>query len=219
MRLGTKLTLYLSLIIILVLSGYGYLDILSRRDILVRKMKAEVRSTGRTLEVSLEKISPPEEREYVQGLIDAMSEYERTLGVIVYYQRENLIFRSHSLEEGIEPYLDLIKRSIREDRPQEEFGAYKKVPIFSYTFPFKDRSGKNIGGVSILQNTSFMEKEIEKAKWSIFITIFVLIGGTVALVLLGTRKWVTQPISKLMEGIKNLAKGNLDHRIDLKSEG
>ena len=39
MKLGTKLTRYLSLIIILVLSGYGYFDILSRRDILINKMK------------------------------------------------------------------------------------------------------------------------------------------------------------------------------------
>jgi len=108
LRLGTKLTLYLSLIIILVLSGYGYLDILSRRDIVVRKMKAEVRSTGRTLEVSLEKISPREEREYVKGLIGAMSEYERTLGVIVYDQRENLTFRSHSLAEGAELLPDML---------------------------------------------------------------------------------------------------------------
>jgi hypothetical protein len=59
LRLGTKLTLYLSLIIIGVLSGYGYLDILSRRDILIRKMKAEVRSTAQTLKASLEKIPPP----------------------------------------------------------------------------------------------------------------------------------------------------------------
>jgi two-component system NtrC family sensor kinase len=216
LRLGTKLTLYLSLTIILVLSGYGYLDILSRRDILIRKMKAEVRSTGRTLEVSLEKISPREEREYVQGLIDAVSESERTLGVIVYDQRGNLTFRSHSLAEGTEPYLDLIRRSIREDRPEEEFGVYKKVPVFSYTFPLKNRTGKDIGSASILQNISFMEKEIKRAKQSIFITIFVLIGGTVALVLLGTRRWVTKPISKLMEGVENLARGNLDHRIDLK---
>ena len=216
MKLGTKLTLYLSLIIIFVISGYGYLDILSRRDILIRKMKAEVRSAGRTLQVSLERISLPGDREYVQALIDAMSEYERTLGVIVYSQRETLIFRSHSLEEGIEPYLDLIKRSMQEDRSQEEFGAYKGVPIFSYAFPLKDKRGENIGGVSILQHTSFMEKEIVKAKWSFFITIFLLIGGTLELVLFGTRRWVTQPISKLMEGINNLSKGNLDHRIDLK---
>jgi hypothetical protein len=63
LRLGTKLTLYLSLIIIPVLSGYGYLDIISRLDILLIKMKAEVRSTGRTLEVSLEKILLPGETE------------------------------------------------------------------------------------------------------------------------------------------------------------
>ena len=216
MKLGTKLTLYLSLIIVLVLSGYGYLDILSRRDILIRKMKAEVRSTGRTLQVSLETISLPEKMEYVQGLIDAVSEYERTLGVIVYYQKRNLILHSHSLEKGIEPYLDLINRSIREDRPQEEFGTFQKVPIYSYAFPLKDSRGTSMGGVSILQRTSFMEEDIEKAKHNILITMFVLIGGTVALILFRTRKWVTQPISKLMEGIENLAKGNLDHQIDLK---
>ncbi len=216
LRLGTKLTLYLSLIIILVLSGYGYLDILGRRDILIRKMKAEVRSTGLTLTVSLEKISPTEDKEYVQGLIDAVSKYERTFGVIAYYQEGKLLFRSHSLTEGIEPYLGLIQRSIQENHPQEEFGAYEKVPIFSYAFPLQGKGGKCIGGVVILQHTSLVEKEIEKAKWSIFITIFVLICGTLALVLWGTRKWVNQPISKLIEGIRSLAKGNLDQKIDLK---
>jgi signal transduction histidine kinase len=216
LRLGTKLTLYLSLIIILVLSGYGYFHILSRRDILIKKMEAEVRSIGMTLKVALEKISLPREMEYVQELVDAVEEHEKTLNVIVYHQGKDLIFRSRSLEVGIEPYLEMIKRSIREDRVQEEFGVYKKVPVFSYTFPLKDRRGKNIGGVSILQHTSFMEEDIKKAKWSIFITIILLIGGTVAMVLFVTRKWITLPISQLMEGIKNLAKGNLHSRIDLK---
>ena len=219
MKIGTKLTIFLSLIIIVVLSGYGYFDILSRRDILVRKMKAETRSTGRTLDVSLERIFQPDEMAHIQGLIDAVSNYERTLGVIVYFQRDKAIFRSHSLQEDIDPYFSLIAKSIRENGPQEAFGVYKNAPIFLYAFPLKNLSGMNIGGVSILQRTSFMEDEIQKAKWSIFITIFVLIGGTVTLVLLGTRKWVTLPISKLIDGVKNLAEGNLDHRINVNNGG
>jgi two-component system, NtrC family, sensor kinase len=219
LSLGTKLTLYISFLSILILSGYGYLDTLSRRDILVRKMKAEARTTGRTLEISLERASLPEEKGYIQGLIDAVTDHGRTLGVIAYYQAGGLVVRSHSLEEGIEPYLNLIKVSIKENRPQEEFGVYRRNPIFSYVFPLKDRMGKRIGGVSILQQASFMEKEIENAKWNIFVTIFVLIGAMVALVLLGTRKWATQPIAKLVEGTKELARGNLDHQIDLKGKG
>ena len=219
MRLGTKLTFYLSLIIIFVLSGYGYFRTLSRKDILIRKMKVEVRSIGRTLKVSLEKMSLLEKMEHVQDLIDAVDEYERTLGVIVYHQGKNLIFKSRSLDEGIEPFLELIKKSIKEDHPQEEFGVYKKFPVFLYNFPLTDGRGRNIAGVSIIQHTSFMEEDIEKAKWSIYVTIFVLIGGTVALILLGTRKWITQPMSNLMDGIKSMAKGNLDTRIDLKKRG
>ena len=216
MKIGTKLTVFLSLIIIVVLSGFGYFDIFSRRDILVRKMKAEARSTGRTLEVSLEKIFQPDEMASIQGLIDAVTKYERTLGVIVYFQREKALFRSHSLQENIEPYFTWIMRSIRENQAQETFGTYKNAPVFLYAFPLNDRKGKTIGGVSILQDTFFMEEELKKAKRNIFITIFVLIGGTVTLVLFGTRKWVTLPISKLIEGVKNLAAGNLDHRITLK---
>jgi signal transduction histidine kinase len=98
--------------------------------------------------------------------------------------------------------------------PQEEFGTYGKLPVFVYTFPLEDREGKTIGGVSILQETFSMEKEIDQTKWSIFIMITVLILGTVALVLLGMRKWINQPISKLVEGIQNFAGGNLDYRID-----
>lgn len=210
MKLGTKLTFYISLIIILVLSGYGYFHIITRRDILIRKMKVEVRSICRTLKVPLEKISLPREMEYVQELIDTVEEYEKTLGVIVYHQGRNLTFRSRSLGEGIEPYLVLIKKSIKEDLPQEEFRVYKKDPVFAYVFPLKDRNVKNIGGVAILQYTSFMEKDARGAEWDIFITILVLIGGTVAFVLFGTRKWISQPISQLMSGVKNLAKGNFD---------
>jgi two-component system NtrC family sensor kinase len=211
------LTLYLSLIIIVVLSGYGYFHILTRRDILIRKMEVEVGSIGQTLKVSLEKISLSKETGYVQDLIDAVEEHEKTLGLIVYDQKEDRVFRSNSLKEGIEPYLELIKSSIRDDRTEEQFGKYKKMPVFLYAFPLKNKRGKIYGGVTILQQTSFMEQDIRRAKWTIFIVILILIGGTVALVAFLTRRWITHPISQLMVGIDRLAKGNLNTQIDVKS--
>jgi two-component system NtrC family sensor kinase len=216
LKLGTKLTVYLSLIILVVLSGYAYFHILSRRELLIKKMKVEVESTGRHLKVSLEKIQIQREREYVQDLIDGIEEYEKTLGVIFYHQGKNLVIRSRSLGEGVEPYLELVKRSMKADLTQQEFGAYKKAPIFAYAFPLKDKKGKNIGGISILQHTSFMEEDIKTAEWNILITILILIGGIVAIVLLGTRKWILQPISHLIVGINHIARGDLDTRIDLR---
>jgi len=216
LKLGTKLTLCLSLVIIIVLSGYGYFHVLTRRDILFRKMKVEVMGIGQTLKISLEKISPLREKEYVQDLINSVEKYEKTLGVLVYHPQKDFLVRSRSLEGGIEPFLEMINRSIKEDNPQEEFGVYKKTSIFSYAFALKDKRGRNIGGVAILQQMSFLEEEIKKAKWTIFITILVLICGTVVLVLFITRKWITLPISRLMNGIKQMAKGQLNTRIDMK---
>lgn len=215
MKLGTKLTLYLSLTIILVLSGYGYFHVISRRDILIRKMKVEVTGIAQTLKISLEKISPLREKEYVQDLINSIEKYEKTLGVIVYHPHKDFLVRSPSIKGGIEPFLDLINRSIKGDHPQEEFGVYKKKSIFSYAFPLKDKKGKNIGGLAIMQEMSFVEEEIEKAKWTIFFAILALIGGTVILVFFITRKWITHPISQLMDGIEQMAKGQLNTRIDM----
>jgi signal transduction histidine kinase len=179
-------------------------------------MEVEVRGTGRTLKVSLEKISLPREMEFVQGLIDAVEEYEKTLGVIVYHEGKDLTFRSSSLEDGIEPYLEMIRRSIQEDRILENFAVYAHYPVFSYTFPLKDKRGRCVGGVCILQHTSFMEEDIRKAKWGMFTMIVLLIGGTVALILFVTRRWITHPIAQLTEGIRNLARGDLYSKIDLK---
>ncbi len=216
MKLGTRLTLYLSIIIVLVLSGYGYFHILSRRDILMRKMKIEVRSIGQTLKVSLEKISLPRGMEFVQDLIDAVEEDEKILGIIVFHRSKGLLFKSQSLEEEIEPFLNLIHKAMEEDFPQEAFKFYKKIPVFSYTFPLKDRKDRIIGGVSILQNASFVEREIQKAERDIFITIFILLSGTVIFILLGMRKWVSRPITQLMEATRELARGNLDLQMDWK---
>ncbi len=92
MRLGSRLTVYISLIIIAVFIGYGYFHIVSRRDMYIRKMKVEVKSIGKTLKISLEKIPIEREWTFVQDLIDAVEEDEKTLGVIVYQQKKNMVF-------------------------------------------------------------------------------------------------------------------------------
>ena len=216
MKLSTRLTLTLSLLIILVLTGYGYFQVQSRRDVLFRKTQTEVHSAGRTLKVALEKLSPSRETENVQGLIDAVEAYEKTLGVIVYYQEQDMVFRSVSVKQETEPFVNTIKKSIEEDSLLEGFNAYKDTTIFFYSFPLKDATGKNIGGVSILQHTSFMEKEIKEDKLRIFLIVILLIGGTVGVVFFIARRSIQRPISALLNGIKSMAEGNLDAQITLK---
>jgi signal transduction histidine kinase len=179
-------------------------------------MQTEVHSAGRTLKVALEKIFPLRETESVQGLIDAVEAYEKTLGVIVYNQQENIVFRSVSVKQETEPYLNTIKRSIEEDSLLEGFNPYKDTSIFFYSFPLKDATGKNIGGVSILQHTSFMEKEIREDIRRIFLMIIVLTGGTVGVIFFIARRSIQRPISALLNGIKSMALGNLSTQIALK---
>lgn len=215
MTLGKKLTLNLSLIIIVVLTGYGYFHIKSRGEFLTRLMQMEAKSIGEILRVSLEKISFPREMAYVQEILDAVSEPRRVLGAIFLYPEGQLVFRSQSIEGDPHLFLESIQKAIKENQPQEASEQYQKKPVFCYAFPLKDKMGKMLGGVSIIQHASFLEEEIRQAKWTIFFIISLLIGGTLMLVLSATRLWVTLPIAKLMEGIQKMAQGYLDTRVDL----
>ncbi len=214
MKLGTRLMLYLSLTIILVLSGYGYFHIKSRREVLAQMMTGEVRALAETLKFSLEKISLPREMIYIQELLDSISEPERTLGVVFYQRSMHRVFHSHSLEVGLEPFLELLQSSIREDQAREEFGSYKKQPVFLYAFPIHDGKGGILGAATIVQKTSFIERDVENARRTIFLTLFLLMGGTLAWVLFFTRKWVTLPLAQLKKGIQDMSRGNLISRIE-----
>ncbi len=214
MKLGTRLMIYLSLTIILVLSGYGYFHIKSRREVLTQMMRGEVRALAETLRFSLEKISLPREMIYIQELLDSISEPERTLGVVFYQQSSDLVFRSHSLEEDLKPCLELIQASIREDRTREEFSIHQRQPVFLYAFPIHDPNGGILGAAALVQKTSFIERDVESAKRTIFLTLFVLMGGTLAWVLFFTRKWVTLPLARLKKGIQDMSRGNLTSRME-----
>lgn len=219
MKLGSRLTIYISLIIMAVFIGYGYFHIVSRRDMYIRKMKIEVRSIGKTLKIALEKIPIEREWTFVQDLIDAVEEDKKTLGVIVYHQKNDVVFCSKSLKERADDFLKILKIPWPKGESQESFATYKDVPVFIYSFPLKSKGDQVIGGVAIVQHTSFMQDEIREAKKNIFWAIVILVGSLVWLILMVTKNSISRPISQLMEGVKKMAKGNLDTRINLKKRG
>ena len=49
---------------------------LSRRDLLAKKIELEVKSIGQTLKISLERVSFPEDLQYVQDLLNAVDEHD-----------------------------------------------------------------------------------------------------------------------------------------------
>jgi signal transduction histidine kinase len=215
LKLGTRLALYLSLIIILVLSGYGYFHITSRREVLIQSMRLEVRSLAEALKFSLEKISLPRELIYIQELLDSISEPERTLGVIFYHKGKDHLFHSQALTGNNQVFLEFIRQAMEKGQAQENFGTYGGAPVYSYSFGLKDSQGRIIGGVAIVQDISAIQKHIQRATRTIVLYILALIAGTVALVFWVTRKWLNQPMSKMTAGIERLAQGDLEARIDL----
>lgn len=210
MRLGIKFTLTTSIVVGAVLALYGYQTIATRRNILLSRMKREVRAIARTARIYIQEAPSWEDRD-LNSLVNGIGEFEKTLGVFVQMNAKAL--QSESLKElpySLERNLELSKQAIAEGEIVERFCRYGKIPVFVYFQPLRGSGGKIIGSMGIIQHMSFLQKDIWATKLAVAVTMVVLIGLITGSILFLIRFNIARPISGLVKKIRKIGIGQFD---------
>ncbi len=210
MKLGAKFTLTTSMVVAVVIALYGYQTIATRRNILLSRMKREVRAIARTARIYFEEAPSREGRDF-QTLVNEIGEFEKTVGVFVELNRKAL--QSESLKElpySFEKNLEFSKQVIAGGEVLERFSRYEKIPAFVHFEPLRGPGGQVVGSMGIIQHTSFLEKDIWATKLAVAVTMVVLIGLITASILFLIRFNITRPISDLANRIRKVARGQFD---------
>ncbi len=210
MRLGPKFTLTTSAVVAVVITLYGYQTIATRRNILLSRMKREVRAIARTARIYIEEALQQEGRDF-QTLVNEIGEFEKTLGVFVELNRKAL--QSESLKElpySFEKNQEFSRQVIAGGEVVERFSRYGKIPAFVYFEPLREPGGQVIGSVGIIQHVSFLENDVWATKLAVAVTMVVLIGLITASILFLIRFNITRPISQLVKGIRKISRGQFD---------
>lgn len=210
MRLGTKFTLTISIVVGLVIGLYGYQTIVTRRNILLSRMKREVRAIARTARIYIEEVRDSEGRN-TQALVNGIGEFEKTFGVFVELNGKAL--QSDSLKElpdSFEKNLEFSRQVIGRGGVVERFSRYGKIPVFVYFEPLRGSGGEIIGSLGIIQHTSFLEEDIWATRLAIVATMVVLIVLITASILYLIRFNITRPVSDLIKKIQRVGRGEFD---------
>lgn len=203
MSIGTRLFVWVAGPIVLLLLCAGYLEERSSRARLREELAREGRAISRTVQLAIEDALRDRQLEDVRDLVDAISGYERVLGVRLFGADGGNRYQSQSLAQF--PFLDpgslgrvLTTRELIEWR--RRIGGQ---PTISFLLPLVHRDTV-IGAVEVIQLESYIEEDVRATRRSIALLTAVMILATGLTVSIVATLAVARPIERLAATAKSI---------------
>lgn len=208
MGLKLRLILILTIPAVLALAVHGILRIRQEREQLVEEDRQNMALTGSAIQIAVE--NALRDRQY--------SDVNRLLAELV--ERQTAIDRIRLFDRQLRPTLVSNQLSVGEDVPAEILrrvaetqtaeGFYRRQgqrSILYYVVPVRDGRGQVAGTLEIVHLASGIDARLHAASNDVWIRLGILLVVIVVLTATALQRQVVRPISRLMEGIQRLGRG------------
>src|SRR5262249_51955036 len=206
MKIGPRIALATSLLIALTLTGYGVLTLRARRVELESDLERQTVEHARTIAAALEAetpLGPAGDVLYVARQLEAR---QRALHVV-------------ELDDFVDPASPPDTRA----RAQEvrELGVAvqglvrpggREAPYFALAFPVR-RETTVVGVLELRRDASYIDRALRDGALRLSATLFGLVAGLAVAVALIARAAVTRPLSRMLQEISEVAKGDLTRTV------
>ncbi|MCI0656714.1 MAG: ATP-binding protein [Acidobacteria bacterium] len=213
MKIGTKLTLLLTLPLIALMIGFGYLSQRASRERLRAEMLREGRGIALTARVALEDYLRDRQIDDIRELAEKMSGYERVAGMRIFRPDGSLSMQSQSLEAYPFVQVEDLKRALEKAAPRETRQMLGNEPVVSFLFPLRGPAGEILGAAQIYQLESYVGEEFRATRNILAALTLVMILGAAAIVLTVTRLGVGRPIEDLVRSFREVGTGGTVARV------
>ncbi len=203
MRIGSRITITTSALVALSLGLYGMVSIRDRRADLMDDAEQETRELSAIYETTLIGALREGGMAQLRRVSEGMA--ERTIAP---FEVETIV----SLPEHLDARL---RRMIAGDGVVVERDARTKDgrPAISFTTPIHDRAGQIVAALELRRDLTSINDDVRSAGWRVLV-IFALLTAILGLgVAMITRRSMTRPLGKLIDGIDGVARGDLSRVI------
>ncbi|MGH7964491.1 MAG: HAMP domain-containing protein, partial [Candidatus Binatia bacterium] len=214
MSLGSKLTWYLLIGVLVVMGLYGYLDLKRTQANLLDDLRSEVAAISRTLRVALETAGDDEPEQYFAQLTSGISGFENILGIVFYDREAQVAAQSASLHDRRLPAVD-IRKVITTRVPIEGLFSEGSAQRYYRVEPITGVSGTSIAAFLILEDFPTFTREFRGRAIQAFLTTLVLLAVLAVIVSIVIRQSVARPLRTFARRIEALGQGRFDQRLHL----
>lgn len=214
MRLSTRLLLPLLATVVTVMSAYAAWSLRQRETTLAAQDRREARAYATALELALEAAFQDPEQRDVQATIDRISQEPNIYGVVIYDPAGTPLYLSGPLEGAGGADLERIRTAVAGgDTTSFNRVAGGNERVFSVVRSLHGIDGAVVGGFEVLQPLAFLEGEKTRTRIRFLLNTLTLLLTLTVLILLLVRRFVGDPLGRLVDGVRALEAGDLAWRV------
>lgn len=218
MSLSTRLILFLTIVVGVVMALAGYFILRQREAILSSALRNELLAHTVTLQIALEDSYRDGRINDAQRLIDRLSENPRVFRVVLFDEEGRVAMFSNPLAAGEIIPAPEIRRTIDSgeiiDLVHRELGQ----EVYSIIAPIRINATRR-GALEISQPADFFKADAARARRDITLITLSLFGAIILVVQLVMRLNVLRPIKDLLTGASVIGQGDLSYRVIVPNSG
>jgi signal transduction histidine kinase len=210
--MGLKLRLILVLVIppMLVVGVYGLIRVRTGRAELLAETERTVILIAKAIQASVERGFRDPGATDVKGMLAEILKDQQQIDRIRIFDRDaRALLDSSRLLLTAEVPPDVLQRVFETGRAEGVSSGLAKERIFSYVLPIRAATGGVVGTMEVAHLLSPIEDRARSATWDIAVRLSLLVVAMTLLTGLVLQREVLRPLSRLMEGIRNLGRGGL----------
>lgn len=219
MSINTKLVLLLTLTVGAVMLVASFMNLQQREAALETALRDELQAHAVTLQIALEENYRNGQISEARRVIDRLRENSKVYGVVLFDEKGEILSLSHSARTSAEFRQPPELKTVLETGNQVEFiRSIEGGKLLSLILPLKIAAGKQ-GALEIVKPLALIEEDIKTARVNWLSTTLLLLATIFLVVYVVLRQNLSRPILALLYGAKIIGKGDLSHRVEIKTTG
>lgn len=209
-HMGLRLRLILVLMIppVLVVGVYGLIRVRTGRAELLADTERTVILIAKAIRASVERgLHDPRASDLGGMLAEIVKDQEQIDRIRIFDSQRRPLLVSNRLPIGDDVPSDVLDRVAETGHAEGVSSQRAKEHLFSYVLPIRAADGNVVGTMEVARLVSPIEERARSATWDIAIRLSLLVISMTLITGLVLQREVLRPLSRLMEGITNLGRG------------
>lgn len=212
MKLGTRLTIVLVGLVVLLMSVHAFVEIFKGKEHLLQMLTKDAHLVLRVLTANFSS-SPFSITPHLQSLVEQMVESKEVQALRWFESPQKILFSAGNVPADITLTNALWQQFQYSQQSVSQLHRTATETLFVYWYPLFATESSLQGVVLLLLPVTEMERFEDS---TLFRNLFSILGITLLLILAIVtliRRWVTDPLATLLTGIDALGRGELSQRI------
>jgi len=208
------------IIVAIVFSVFGVMQIRFTQDKLMDDLRKKARAVDESLEFSAKMILANNDLKSANRLVESFQKRERLQGCVIYDKEGKIIAITERFSDWKDKEKPYLKDILANKTPRGTLENFKDYPVYSYMIPVINDENNILGMVEVIYDTSYVLTTMNDLWRRLSISLITLLVLIVLIMLLIQRRIFILPVINLTEWFRHFQRGETEqlHPIRDKNE-